>query len=106
MTLWARRSGLHDPAYTCRQATYDLCRLRLKGLVERVSHTRTYRVTDRGRRICTFFTRLASRVVVPVLTELEALGCPPRTAPSPLVAAWRAYDAELAKMIRALAKAS
>lgn len=31
---------------------------------------------------------------------------PSRTAPSPLVAAWRAYDAELSKMIRALAKAS
>ncbi len=97
---------LHDPGYTSRQATYDLRRLRLKGLVERVPHTRTYRVTDRGRRIATFFTRLASRVVVPVLTELDAIGRPPRTAPSPLVAAWRAYDAELTKMIRALAKAS
>ncbi|MDQ2826544.1 MAG: hypothetical protein M3Y04_06260, partial [Actinomycetota bacterium] len=55
---------LHDGDYTCRQATYDLRRLRLKGLVERLPHTRTYRVTDRGRRIATFFTRLASRVVV------------------------------------------
>lgn len=97
---------LNDPAYTSRQASYDPRRLRLKGLIERVPHTRTYRVTEHGRRVAAFFTRLAARVVVPVLTELAAIDRPPRTAPSPLVSAWRTYDAELAKMTRALAKAA
>jgi hypothetical protein len=43
---------------------------------------------------------------VPVLTELAAIDRPPPTAPSPLVSAWRSFDAELAKMARALAKAA
>lgn len=48
----------------------------------------------------------ATHVVVPVLTELAAIDRPPPTAPSPLVSAWRSFDAELAKMARALAKAA
>ena len=104
--LCRHMAALHDPAYTSRQASYDLRRLRLKGIIERVPHTRTYRVTSHGRRVASFFTRLAARVVVPVLTELAAIDRPPPTAPSPLVSAWRSFDAELAKMARALAKAA
>lgn len=81
----------------------DLRRLRLKGLVERVAGTHTYRVTARGRAIATFFTRLASRVVVPVLTELDLAPRPHKHAPSPLVAAWRAYDTELRKVAKEFA---
>jgi hypothetical protein len=99
-------ADLYHPGYTSRQATYDLRRLRLKGLIARVSGTHTYRVTTRGRAIATFFTRLAARVVMPVLTDLEAATRPPRRAPSPVVAAWRAYDAELRKLIRRFAKAA
>ncbi|MCA1705977.1 MAG: hypothetical protein LC808_23030 [Actinobacteria bacterium] len=91
-------------AYTAGRATYDLRRLRLKGLIERVPRTHNYRVTAHGRRIATFFTRLAARVVVPILTELDAAPRPPRHAPLPVVAAWRAYDAELRKLLRGFAK--
>jgi hypothetical protein len=45
-------------------------------------------------------------VVVPILTELDAAPRPPRTAPSPLVSAWRVYDAELRKLLRGFAKAA
>lgn len=99
-------ADLYDTDYNARQATYDLRRLRLKGLIERVAGTNTYRVTERGRSIATFFTRLAARVVVPTLTELDARPRPPRHAPSPLVAAWRAYDTELRKTIKELAAAA
>ena len=99
-------ADLYHPGYTARQATYDLRRLRLKGLIERVPGTHSYRVTPLGRCIATFFTRLAARVVVPVLTELDAGLRPPPAAPSPLVAAWRAYDAELHKLLRPLQQAS
>ena len=97
-------TDLYDPGYTAGRATYDLRRLRLKGLIERVPGTHTYRVTPKGRRIATFFTRLAARVVVPILTELDAAPRPPRHAPIPVVAAWRAYDAELRKLLRGFAK--
>ncbi len=65
-----------------------LRRLRLKGLIERVPGTHTYLITAYGRRIATFFTRLAARVVVPGLT-----------APPSLLAAWRTHDAEIRRLI-------
>jgi hypothetical protein len=104
--LCRHMADLYHPGYSARQATYDLRRLRLKGLIERIPGTHTYRVTARGRATATFFTRLAARVVVPVLTDLEAATRPPRRTPSPVVAAWRAYDNELRKLIRRFAKAA
>ena len=99
-------ADLYDPDYTTRQATYDLRRLRLKGLIERVAGTHTYHVTAKGRAIATFFTRLAARVVVPVLTDLDAASRPSRHAPAPLVTTWRAYDVELRKLTKHFAAAA
>jgi len=92
-------ADLYDPGYSSRQATYDLRRLRLKGLIERVPGTHTYRITPHGRRVATFFTRLAARVVVPALTALDQSARPPRNAPSSLRAAWRTYDGEVRRLI-------
>lgn len=97
---------LYHPTYGSRQATYDLRRLRLKGLIERVPGTHTYRVTDRGRAVATFFTRLAARVVIPVLSELDTLPRPSRRTPSSLVAAWHAYDRELRRAVKDFAAAA
>lgn len=90
---------LYDPGYNSAQATYDLRRLRLKGLIERVPGTHTYLITPHGRRIATFFTRLAARVVVPGLTSLDKAVRPHRNASARLRAAWRAYDTELGALI-------
>lgn len=90
---------LFDPAYRRAQATYDLRRLRLKGLIERIPGTHTYLVTPYGRRIATFLTKLAARVVVPALTALETPATPPRRTPPPLTTAWRAYETALDKLI-------
>jgi len=91
---------LWRPDYTAAQASYDLRRLRLKGFIERVEHTNTYRVTPRGRRIATFFTKLAARVVVPALTEIEAVLRPPKPTPQPVGDAWRAYERTLDALVR------
>lgn len=99
-------ADLYHPDYNTRQATYDLRRLRLKGLIERLPRTQTYRVTEQGRAMATFLTRLASRVVVPVLTQFDTAPKPRRGAPSPLVAAWRAYDGQLRKAIKELTAAA
>jgi len=74
-SLRAQMAVLWSPDYSQGQASYDLRRLRLKGFIERVEHTNTYRVTSHGRRMATFFTKLATRVVVPALTE------PPSSVP-------------------------
>jgi hypothetical protein len=98
--LRAHMAHLWQPDYSPAQATYDLRRLRLKGFIERVEHTNTYRVTQQGLRIAAFFTQLASRVVIPTLTELATMARPRPPAPRPLLTAWKAYDRELHKLLR------
>ena len=89
-----------NPDYSSAQASYDLRRLRLKGFIERIEGTNTYRVTAHGLRIAAFFTNLAARVVVPALTDLAALSRPRPPAGRPLAAAWRAYQRELDILLR------
>lgn len=86
--------------YSSAQASYDLRRLRLKGLVERVEGSNTYRVTTHGLRISSFFTQLATRVIVPALTDLAELARPLPPAPRPLTIAWRTYERELDNAVR------
>ena len=51
--------------------TYDLRRLRLHGLIERIPHTHRYRVTDLGLRTAVFFTRAYNRLIRTGLAELN-----------------------------------
>jgi hypothetical protein len=53
--------------YTTAQMTYDLRRLRLHGLIERVPHTNTYRHTPDGLRVAIFYTKLQKRLLGPLL---------------------------------------
>jgi hypothetical protein len=86
--------------YSSAQASYDLRRLRLQGLIERVEGSNIYRVTSHGLRVSAFFTALANRVIVPVLTDLADLARPSPPAPRPLTAAWRTYERELDNAVR------
>jgi hypothetical protein len=86
--------------YSSARASYDLRRLRLKGLIERVGGSNTYRVTNHGLRVAAFFTQLATRVIVPALTDLADMGRPSPPAPRPLAVAWRTYERELDKEVR------
>ena len=52
--------------------TYDLRRLRLKGLLERIGHSHRYRLTVLGIKVVTFFTRLYERIFRPGLAALIA----------------------------------
>ena len=99
-SLRAQMTALWQPHYTPPQASYDLRRLRLKGFIERIDRTNTYRVTDHGLRIAAFFTQLAARVVIPALTDLAALARPHPPAPRALTAAWRTYEHELHALLR------
>jgi hypothetical protein len=99
-TLRAHMTVHWRPDYTSAQASYDLRRLRLKGFIERIDGTNTYRVTAHGLRIAAFFTQLAARVVVPTLTQLVALARPCRSVPPPLADAWRSYERQLKLLLR------
>ena len=60
-------AGLLGRDYSTNQMTYDLRRLRLHGLIERVPHTNTYVVTPDGIRVAVFFTKLDRRLLHPLL---------------------------------------
>src|SRR5262249_54002863 len=62
---------LLDSPYTSRQATYDLRRLRRKGIVQPIAHTHRYQLTPLGRRIAVLFTKAYGRVLAPGLVELN-----------------------------------
>jgi hypothetical protein len=79
--------------YTAARMTYDLRRLRRKGLVHHVPHTHRYLLTPLGRRVAFFMTKSFARVVRPVLHRLDP-GLPDQTA-DPLRRAWAACERAL-----------
>jgi hypothetical protein len=55
-----------DPArYSAGAMTYDLRRLRLHGLIERVPRSHRYRITPTGARVAMFYARLFTRALRP-----------------------------------------
>jgi len=66
-----------DPSqWTQGRLTYQLRRLRLHGLIERVPDSQRYMVTERGMQVALWFTRCHARLFRPVLGELLADGFP------------------------------
>ena len=53
--------------YTSNRMSYDLRRLRLKGLIERVEGTNAYRITPDGQRFAVFYTKLHNRLLRPLM---------------------------------------
>jgi DNA-binding PadR family transcriptional regulator len=53
--------GQKPSQFTPGRITYDLRRLRLHGLIERIPRTHRYRITAKGLRTALFFTRLYDR---------------------------------------------
>jgi predicted MarR family transcription regulator len=47
--------------------SYDLRRLRLHGLIERLPHSNTYQLTSEGIRVAVFYTKLQNRLLRPLL---------------------------------------
>jgi hypothetical protein len=88
-----------DPSdYSSPKMSYDLRRLRLKGLVERIPHSHAYRLTEFGAKTAIFFTKLYQRLFKPGLSAL----LPDPSYPSPL--AWALNSA--ADQIQALIDAA
>jgi len=62
--------GLSPDQFSAGRMTYDLRRLRLHALIERIEKTHRYRLTDRGWRIALFFTRAYNRFLRTGLADL------------------------------------
>src|SRR5262249_11552142 len=55
--------GLQPEAMTSGQISYDLRRLRVHGLIQRIPHSFRYQVTTTGIRQARFLTRLTQRLL-------------------------------------------
>jgi hypothetical protein len=70
--------------YTAAQMTYDLRRLRLKGLIHRIPQTHRYTATSYGLKVAFFYSKLYLRILRPewnaLLPENDHLPRPLRTA--------------------------
>ena len=81
--------------YTSRQATYDLRRLKRKGLIVRLSGHHRYQLTPLGRRVAVLFTKVYGRVLAPGLAELDPRLPTDLANRSELAHAWRQLDQHL-----------
>jgi hypothetical protein len=60
--------GIDPDTITRGRMTYDLRRLRLHGIIERIDRSHRYRVTRQGLRIAVFFSRTWARLLRPGLS--------------------------------------
>jgi hypothetical protein len=58
----ARLLDVPVESFTTGKMTYDLRRLRLHGLIQRIPHSHRYEVTPEGIKVCLFFTKVHARV--------------------------------------------
>jgi hypothetical protein len=64
-------AGLLGRDYSTAQMTYDLRRLRLHGLIERVPRTNTYVLTHDGARVALFYTKIYGRLLRPLVAAAD-----------------------------------
>src|SRR5207245_10389629 len=62
-SLRALVAGLLGAPYSPAQMTYDLRRLRLKGLIRRLEHQNRYVLTHDGINVALFYTKLHNRLL-------------------------------------------
>ena len=87
--------GVTVNGYTTPQMTYDLRRLRLKGLIHRIPETHRYTATTYGLKVAFFYSKLYLRILRPnwpaLLADDDAL-------PRSLRDALTKLDAEIQKL--------
>lgn len=66
-TLRALVAAHLDQPYSQGRMSYDLRRLRLHGLIQRLPHSNTYILTPEGIRVAIFYTKLQNRLLRPLL---------------------------------------
>src|SRR5215207_1288244 len=66
-TLRTLVAELLGQPYSQGRCSYDLTRLRLKGLIVRLDHSNTYVLTGDGQRFAVFYTKLHNRLLRPMM---------------------------------------
>jgi hypothetical protein len=81
--------------YTSSQMTYDLRRLRLKGLIARIQGTHRYIITSYGRRVAALMTKLHARIFNLASAALDST----QERSFTLAKAFNQIDAEIDRMV-------
>ena len=89
-TLTAELRAVPAEQVTAGQMTYDLRRLRARGLIARIPHTHRYTITDQGLHTAMFLSAVHDRFLPTGLAHLDDHATSP-----PLRAASRAYQAAI-----------
>lgn len=97
--LVERVSALMNESYRSRQATYDLRRLRRKGLIEKIPRSQRYRLTSFGRRVAVLFTKAYGRLLAPGLSLLDPQLHETVARRSALATEWRRFERTLEDFI-------
>src|SRR6266705_2181802 len=63
--------GSNASRYSLSSFRYDLSKLRAKGLVERIPHSRRYRLVGKGYSVCVIFLKLFERIYAPLTAGLR-----------------------------------
>ena len=64
--------GVTESQYSLASFRYDLSKLRAKGLVEKIPHSRRYRLVGKGYSICVAFLKLFEKIYAPLTAGLLA----------------------------------
>jgi hypothetical protein len=62
--------GCNPTEYSLSSLRYDLSKLRAKGLVEKIPHTRRYRLLPQAYSVCLIFLKLFERIYAPLAAGL------------------------------------
>jgi hypothetical protein len=62
--------GRSTDEYKLGSLRYDLSKLRAKGLVEKLPHSRSYRLTSEGYRICLVYLKLFEKIYAPLTQSI------------------------------------
>jgi hypothetical protein len=85
-----------DPQpYGAAQMSYDLRRLRLKGIIWRIPNSYRYQLTTYGRKVAVFFSKLETRVFRQFLAALD----PAQPVPLPLAIALEQVEQAVAQLV-------
>jgi predicted MarR family transcription regulator len=97
--LVQRVAALLNAPYTTRQATYDLRRLKRKGLIHRIHNAHRYELTTVGRAVAVLFTKSYARVLTPGLAILDPRLPEDIRRRSPLASAWLTFQRALGDFV-------
>ena len=84
--------GLEESNISPGRVSYELRRLRLHGLIERIEGTHRYRLTPEGLGTVVFYQRTYARIIRPGLSVIPSTSCPQDL---PMVRAFHKLQSEI-----------